>query len=101
MTPLDPKHKSSVRREATPNNARSVRSDKNLSRLVGTALAQCLVESGTSVRAAAKYMRCSRSTVERWKRDGFVIPPLRSKKLALCFAKNLHLLVAIRNVRTG
>ena len=42
-------------------------------------------------------MRCSKSTVERWKKDGFVIPPLRSKRLALCFAKNLHLLLELRN----
>jgi hypothetical protein len=44
-------------------------------------------------------MRCSRSTVERIKKNGFVILPLRSRRLALCFAKNLHLLLEIRNGR--
>jgi plasmid maintenance system antidote protein VapI len=73
------------------------RSDKKVSRLVGTALRQCLAETDTSVRAAASHMGVARSTVERWKRNGFVIAPLRSKRLALCFARNLHLLLEIRD----
>lgn len=44
-------------------------------------------------------LRCSKNTVERWKLDGAELLPLRSRKLALCFAKSL--LVAVRNGRAA
>jgi transcriptional regulator with GAF, ATPase, and Fis domain len=72
----------------------ATRNGREMSRLTRTAFVQCLEESGVSVRGAARLLGCSKSTIERWRRDGFVVPPLRSKKLALCFAKNLHALVA-------
>jgi hypothetical protein len=81
-------------RETTPND---LRSDKQVSRLVGTALRQCLAQEGVSVRQAARLLRVAKSTAEKYRRDGFVIPILRSRRLSLCFVANLHLLVSMRN----
>ena len=92
------KRNATASHSATPNG---VRSDKKTYRLVGTALAQCIKESGVSVREAARLMRVAPSTVQLHMRKGFAIPPLRSKKLALCFVKNLHLLLEIRNGRAA
>lgn len=77
------------------------RSDEEVSRLVRTALAQCLTQEDVTVRQAARSFGVAKSTVERWKKRGFVIHVLRSRKLAACFLKNLRLLVAVRNGRVA
>jgi len=63
------------------------------------ALRQCLREEKVSVREAAQAFGVAQSTVERWLKDGFVLPILRSRKLAPCVLSNLRLLVAVRNGR--
>ena len=70
-----------------------------MSQLTGTAWRQCLREKRVSVRHGAKLISVSKNTAQRYKSEGFEIPPLRSKKLALCFLRNLTLLVAIRDGR--
>lgn len=65
--------------------------------MVATAFERCLEDAGISVRQAARILRCSKNTVERMKLNGVDLLPLRSQKLALCFAKNLHLLVEARS----
>jgi hypothetical protein len=71
--------------------------DQNMSALTGTAWRQCLREKRVSVRLAAQLLGVSKKTAERYKRRGFEIPPLRSRRLAICFLRNLTLLVSMRD----
>jgi len=68
-------------------------------RISRTALRNCLTQLGFSVRDAAKFMKCPKSSVETYLAQGFDIPPLRSKRLARCFWANVELLLEVRNGR--
>ena len=83
------------RRRAT---RKTTGSDQEMSDLTGTAWRQCLREKRVSVRLGAELIGVSRKTAERLKSRGMEIPPLRSKRLALCFLRNLTLLVTLRDV---
>lgn len=88
-------------RKTARNRARAARGNgidpKNPYLISRTALRNCLTETDTSVRRAAKGMRKAPSTVQRYLAEGFDIPPLRSPRLAACFVNNLRLLIAVRN----
>lgn len=84
-------------RSATPNDL----SDEEVSRLVGIALRQAMRDERVSVRHGAHGMRLARSTVEQHRKKGFVIPPLRMRRLAVPFLDKLSDLIAVRNGRSG
>jgi hypothetical protein len=85
--------------KATPKRQPDRLDDQEMSHLTGTAWRQCLREAHISVRQGARLIGVSKNTAQEYKLNGFVIPPLRSKKLAICFVKNLLLLLEIRNWR--
>lgn len=68
-----------------------------MSSLVRTALVACMKQERISVRAAARHFGVAKSTVERWRKKGFVIPVLRSRRVAPCFLRCL--IAAERNGR--
>ncbi len=82
------------------NATRNGRGANSSSPLVGTAINSALRKERVSIRGAARLMRVSKSTVERYLAKGFPIPPLRSRRLALPFAECLLELVQKRNGRT-
>ncbi|HEX6272480.1 MAG TPA: hypothetical protein VFZ53_05555 [Polyangiaceae bacterium] len=80
------KHARTSKRAASPRHG-------EVYRISRTALRACLAELGISVRDAAKFMRCPKSSVERYLAQGFDIPPLRSSRLKKCFVEQLQLVV--------
>lgn len=68
-----------------------------MSELTGTAWRQCLREKRVSLRLAARLIGVTKNTAEDYKRRGFEIPPLRSSRLAICFVRNLLLLLELRD----
>lgn len=91
------KHDTAVRRKATPKRPRNEAQVEKTSELTGTAWRQCLREKRVSVREGARLIGVTKNTAQRYKAEGFETPPLRSKKLARCFVKNLNLLLELRD----
>lgn len=72
------------------------RSDKKVCALVRTSFRAAMRAEGASVREAARWMRVAPSTVQRHLKSGFLLPVLRSKRLAGPFARALCDQIAIR-----
>lgn len=61
------------------------------------AFVQSLRDTGTTIRGSAALMRCSPGAAQRLAKNGSTILPLRSRKLAIPYVRNLLLLLSLRN----
>jgi hypothetical protein len=73
------------------------RSPEEVSRLVGTACRASKREAGGSVRDIVRWTGLAKSTVEKHLAEGFDIPWIGPRRLAVPFLKCLLALVSERN----
>lgn len=80
---------SETRESARPSKRSASVKHGEVYRISATATRACMAELGISVRDAAKFMRCSTDSVQRYRKQGFDIPLMRSARLRRCFVEKL------------